>query len=382
MRAGLAALLLLAHTAGAAAQVAIYADGSVGDLDPPAATRPGAEGIDRAIITSSAAGRMRAARAYHPDDLIRRLGRPVGRLSIAVETDAGRQVGYCTATLIAEDLLLTNHHCIARNPAGRATEAVLWMGYLKPRSSVGVERYDVTLDPVEDSAALDYAIHRVDGAPGAKWGTVALDPGGVVRDLQSLFVVHHPGGREQHVSLACATHSPALDGADMLHLCDTLPGSSGAPVFDNESRAMVGLHYRAVVPGELNAAKRLHEIVAASPTLRRAATPATMSRAAEVYALVAESRDTAVLKRFIETYPDTPEARAAALRLDTLADAAPADEAGLVRETRDAAEAGDRAAMYRLGDMYFAGDGVPRDQTEAIRWYQRAATVRDDRQSK
>ncbi|WP_108658645.1 trypsin-like peptidase domain-containing protein [Acuticoccus kandeliae] len=378
----------------ARAQIAIMERGSVDDLDPP--KEAGETRLTRAIITSSAAGRMRAARAYNPEDLLRRVGRPVGRLSIAIDVAGKRELGFCTASLIADDLLLTNNHCIVGNPIGTAADAILWMGYLRPRSSEGVKRYVVDVEPVEASERLDYAIHRVSGHPGADWGTVSIAPDATIRDLQSLFVVHHPGGREQHVSLACATHSPALDGADILHLCDTLPGSSGAPVFDNETHKMVGLHYRAVVPGELNGAKRLAEIAAASPTLKALATPSTpaplptpvpvaqqapaaATNVAAIYALIAGSSDPTVLERFVAAYPGTPEAASARLRLEFLRPAASpaaapqADEPEEVRAARAAAEAGDTAAMYKLGDMYFSGEGVARDQAEAIRWYQRAA---------
>jgi TPR repeat protein len=40
---------------------------------------------------------------------------------------------------------------------------------------------------------------------------------------------------------------------------------------------------------------------------------------------------------------------------------------------RQAAEGGDAAAQYRLGRMYFRGEGVPKDDAEAIRWSRKAA---------
>ena len=40
---------------------------------------------------------------------------------------------------------------------------------------------------------------------------------------------------------------------------------------------------------------------------------------------------------------------------------------------RQAAEQGDATAQYNLGVMYANGRGVPKDDTEAVRWYRLAA---------
>jgi TPR repeat protein len=40
---------------------------------------------------------------------------------------------------------------------------------------------------------------------------------------------------------------------------------------------------------------------------------------------------------------------------------------------RKAAEQGHAEAQFRLGAMYFSGDGVPRDDAGALRWYRLAA---------
>jgi TPR repeat protein len=40
---------------------------------------------------------------------------------------------------------------------------------------------------------------------------------------------------------------------------------------------------------------------------------------------------------------------------------------------RKAAEQGHAEAQFKLGAMYFSGDGVPRDDAGAVKWYRMAA---------
>jgi TPR repeat protein len=44
-----------------------------------------------------------------------------------------------------------------------------------------------------------------------------------------------------------------------------------------------------------------------------------------------------------------------------------------VKWYRQAAAQGDAVAQYNLGIMYAKGEGVPRDDVEAVKWYQQVA---------
>ena len=44
-----------------------------------------------------------------------------------------------------------------------------------------------------------------------------------------------------------------------------------------------------------------------------------------------------------------------------------------IAEVRAKAEAGDAEAQVKLGDMYYFGRGVPKDYTQAVSWYRKAA---------
>jgi TPR repeat protein len=49
------------------------------------------------------------------------------------------------------------------------------------------------------------------------------------------------------------------------------------------------------------------------------------------------------------------------------------DYATALRLFRSLAEQGDADAQYRLGHMYFVGQGIPQDYAETLKWYRRAA---------
>ena len=54
------------------------------------------------------------------------------------------------------------------------------------------------------------------------------------------------------------------------------------------------------------------------------------------------------------------------------------DESEAVKWYRKAAEQGDAAAQYNLGLMYYNGRGVTKDEREAIKWYCKAANQGDE----
>ncbi len=260
LRAIVLAAALLGTPVATSAQVATF-DGSIHHLDPVMNQSTG----NRVLEQLLAGDTLQPISELAHSDIHRRLAKPVGRLTIglkAADQRTGQPGSYCTASLIAADLILTNHHCVPGN--GDVTGALLTMGYVQPRARQGVAQYPVSIQPVETSKDLDYSILRVEGRPGDEWGTISLSTT-TPSALHSLFIIHHPLGHPQHMTKGrCQTSDPAIDGADVLHICDTLPGSSGAPIFDDATRRVVGLHYSAVALRKLNAGKQIASIAGAS----------------------------------------------------------------------------------------------------------------------
>jgi hypothetical protein len=103
------------------------------------------------------------------------------------------------------------------------------------------------------SYALDYALVELDKQPA---GTTALTLS--TRPLvaepdkawspRAAIVIQHPAGEYKQVSIfSCAINEPQVAGrspkSDFGHLCNTLGGSSGSPVMDPVTGAVVGLHH-------------------------------------------------------------------------------------------------------------------------------------------
>ena len=260
----IAGAALAATTATTLHAQALEFEGSIFNLDPPALQSTDLEQVIGSDETTP-------LNQFHETDYYRRLGKPIGRL--AVEFLNGKSA-YCTASLIADDLILTNAHCLLDSNGNNVVRAgLLWMGYLTAGEAEGGAQFIVDMrNPVEigfpgADGAPDYAILKVQsGTPGKDWGTVKLSASAPT-DRSSLVVVHHPLGFPMVVSAGGKCRSARASDDDIYHVCDTQPGSSGAPVYSLGDSQVVALHYRKAGTDE-NAAVRADRLIANSEVLR------------------------------------------------------------------------------------------------------------------
>ncbi len=184
---------------------------------------------------------------YGESSPIIKLGRPIGRLDMLFKNG---KTGFCTAFIVDDQHILTNHHCIPGmdgDPTGRDSgvqAAQFVAGFIKPGSSEGVDRYTVSPQIIETNRELDYTVLRVFGNPSTKYGKLKLaeaDP----QDSEFLWIIGHPQGQAQHISReGCAAAIPAISAeGKLMHSCDTLGGNSGSPVIRLSDHAVIGLHH-------------------------------------------------------------------------------------------------------------------------------------------
>ncbi|MEO7275974.1 MAG: trypsin-like peptidase domain-containing protein [Vicinamibacterales bacterium] len=193
-----------------------------------------------------------------------RASRAVARLCVPQFMD-GRMVmrgsrpslGLGTGWLIAPGLIATNRHVVAarfeREPAAtaadleqQATHTEAWFDYLHPDApyiTVNAMRLEAL------NADLDYAILRLaptaqDGVSSRQWDSLRLAPlDYALHRGAALNIIQHPAGEVMQIAIRRNDFVGPLEGDPnrFTYLTDTLPGSSGSPVFNDEWE-VVGLH--------------------------------------------------------------------------------------------------------------------------------------------
>jgi hypothetical protein len=147
---------------------------------------------------------------------------------------------------------MTNHHCLP-GPQ-EAHRAVVEFGVVHQFLNAGMERVNVNLSPVFSDEGLDISVLRVDGRPGDRWGFLEISFR-AVSEGAPLNIFHHPAGQPMRLSRIGCIGGPIsanIREEYFLHQCDTLGGSSGAPVLDENFR-VVGIHHRGTVDRGVNA---------------------------------------------------------------------------------------------------------------------------------
>ena len=174
-----------------------------------------------------------------------RTGDRLGRAVVKIR----RADGACgTGFLVAADVLLTNHHVLP--DVATATQAVALADYEAPApgspAASAVRHLEVALRPDRlfvTEADLDFTFCGVAGLEGRE--TIVLD-----RSVSGLGawevvnIIQHPRGRPKEVALQ-DNQVVKSDGVVLHYVCDTEPGSSGSPVFDNHWR-LVALHHASI----------------------------------------------------------------------------------------------------------------------------------------
>ncbi len=155
-----------------------------------------------------------------------------------------------TGFLIRPGYVMTNNHVLVGSENERTAtddDASLTVTFNYEQDLAGglaaIEQFKT--NPSRYFAAdrdLDFAVVAVDGDPGGKFGfltlpdeDVELEPG------DDVFIVQHPNGGPKQIALA-GNQVEYVDERVVQYTTDTLPGSSGSPVFDWEWR-VVALHH-------------------------------------------------------------------------------------------------------------------------------------------
>lgn len=200
-----------------------------------------------------------------PVEFVARHEQAVGALAYGTPDSTSRK--YCTGTLISENLFLTAAHCID----GGILQEFAVFNYQK-LAPTGVEttaqEHVKIIEVVEQGlGGLDFAIIKLEGTPGAKYGFTPINANEVTVG-HLLTIIQHPSGRAKMVDIGNRSGSRG-DVYMTYGNLDTEPGSSGSGVIDDVGQ-VVGVHTNGgcYSSGGDNAGVMMTEIVKVSPTIQ------------------------------------------------------------------------------------------------------------------
>ncbi|MGK6320881.1 DNA/RNA non-specific endonuclease [Sphingomonas sp. DT-204] len=166
---------------------------------------------------------------------------------------------YGTGFLVGPRLLLTNNHVLAS--AAEAAQAEAELGYDHDLDGVVRDPVQFNLDPRQlffTSSELDITLVAVvpiaqNGVPLDRYGWLPLLPlSGKGIDGEWVTIIQHPNGQPKQIAIHASQIikvDPAAVDVDVTRFIhystDTEPGSSGAPVF-NDQWQVVAIHHKAV----------------------------------------------------------------------------------------------------------------------------------------
>jgi V8-like Glu-specific endopeptidase len=157
--------------------------------------------------------------------------------SVARVVRADRSSG--TGFLIGNGWLLTNNHVLPSPETAQG--AVAEMNYQQTLDGLDAQVERFALDPARfhTSKANDWTAIGIDAAADT-WGAIELVDAETAVD-RYVSIIQHPGGGPKQIGLYHNTVAYVGNGR-IQYLTDTLPGSSGAPVFDDQW-CVVALHH-------------------------------------------------------------------------------------------------------------------------------------------
>lgn len=157
-----------------------------------------------------------------------------------------------TGFVVAGGIVITNHHVLP--DAASAGSAVAQFNYQRTVAGLDAPLEEFSLDPqgFMTSEADDWSAVRLKG-DASKWGELEMKPI-AVKVGDHVNIIQHPGGAQKQISFV-ANMVAFVGGGRVQYLTDTLPGSSGAPVFDTDWN-LIALHHSGGWLTEPNAATK------------------------------------------------------------------------------------------------------------------------------
>ena len=143
---------------------------------------------------------------------------------------------YGSGFLIAPDLVMTNHHVIPSQMVAAATVIEFNYQLNFDREEKATHRYRLDSSRFHTSSALDYTIVGIAAEPDKpdpdRWEEVTLNPHADPVAGEHVSNIQHPNGGPKQIVLT-ANQVVSTWEHRLHYTTDTMPGSSGSPVFND-----------------------------------------------------------------------------------------------------------------------------------------------------
>lgn len=150
-----------------------------------------------------------------------------------------------TGFLVGNHLLMTNNHVISS--PDDAAKMIAEFNYQTDVNGVPLPVARYNFDPMVfmTDQQLDYTLIGLATADGNappldQWGTLKLNPNADPVEDEHVVIVQHPGGAPKQIALTANQVIQAWEHR-LFYTTDTLPGSSGSPVF-NQNWEVIAMH--------------------------------------------------------------------------------------------------------------------------------------------
>lgn len=156
--------------------------------------------------------------------------------------------GLGTGFLVGPKTIMTNNHVVGTRELAAVSFAEFNYQADLSNQLMPAFRYRMNPDRFHTNAGLDYSfigLEEEQGKPPMKsWGCLQLNPNADPIPTEHVSIVQHPNGGLKQIVLTAnqvvATKPPFLH-----YTTDTMPGSSGSPVF-NDTWHVIAIHHFAV----------------------------------------------------------------------------------------------------------------------------------------
>ncbi len=147
-----------------------------------------------------------------------------------------------TGFLITGNYLVTNHHVLQDPNEANLAKAQFNVQRTAGNLDLAYEEYDLNAAAgFRTSTEDDWTVVKIQGDANARWGAVPLTPTAAAKVGGRVIVIQHPGGGPKSIALYHNVVTYA-DDSRVQYLTDTMPGSSGSPVFDSGWN-LVAIHH-------------------------------------------------------------------------------------------------------------------------------------------